>query len=372
VTEPLVSVVIPTFRRTRELVRTLAGWDRQTLGDAVFEVIVVDDGSGDETLEVVSAHRSQRYDLRVRSQANTGPAGARNTALAMARGRWVLITGDDIEPAPDLLAAHLRAHLEEDDETVAVLGLTRWARDQELTATMRHVDGVGAQQFSYHWMEDGAFYDFRHFYTSNISVARSMLDREPDGFSLAFPHAAFEDAEFAYRLSHHGLRIRYRAAAVGWHRHPYDVAGFFRRQRRCGEMAALLAEIHPQLGRWASLRELRWLAAAVRRLGAMEARRLGEATDRLDDHEARLVRLASVYDRAPRTPEGHDDLLLVVFRYGYQRGVLDRIFAPDVARRTAAALLLRDVVPAVRAYRERLSDEGWPLPGQDAAVIIAA
>jgi glycosyltransferase involved in cell wall biosynthesis len=372
VSEPLISVIIPTYRRPRDLARALVGWERQSPDDLPFELIVVDDGSGDETPQVVAAHRSRRYDLRLRIQANTGPAGARNAGLALARGRWVLITGDDIEPEPDLLAAHLRAHLEEDDETVAILGLTRWARDQDLTATMRHVDGVGAQQFSYHWMTDGAYYDFRHFYTSNISVARSLLAHEPDGFSLAFPHAAFEDAEFAYRLSRHGLRIRYRAQAVGRHRHPYDVTGFFQRQRRCGEMAALLAEIHPQLGRWASLRELRFVAAASARLGAAERRRVLDATHRLDEHEARVIRVASVYDRAPTTPPGHDDLLLAVFRFGFFRGVLDRAFSSAVARRTAAALLLRDLVSAVRAYRDGLAEEGWPLPEMDPSVIIAA
>ena len=66
---------------------------------------------------------------------------------------------------------------------------------------MRHVDGPGAQQFSYHYMVDGAEYDFRHFYTSNVSLRRDLLDREPEGFSTEFPAAAFEDAELAYRLS---------------------------------------------------------------------------------------------------------------------------------------------------------------------------
>lgn len=371
-TGPALSVVIPTFRRPQELARALRGWEAQRPTDISFEVVVVDDGSGDATPEVVAAHRSSRFRLRLHCQDNAGPAAARNAGLVLASGRRVLFSGDDIEPEPDLVFQHIRGHERWHDPLVAVLGLTRWAPDQELTATMRHVDGVGAQQFSYHWMTDGAEYDFRHFYTSNVSLDRSALALEPGGFSRSFPAAAFEDAEFAYRLSRHGLRIRYHAAARAFHRHPYTVERFFERQRSCGRMATVLADLHPQLSRWSARSALLWLAAAGARLGGDDRRRAERAAGRLDELEARLLRLASVYDRTPAQPPDHDDLLLALFQFGFHRGVVDRTFSLESGNRVAALLLLRDVVPVVRRYRRGCLDRGWPLPEHDAAVVSAA
>ena len=84
-----------------------------------------------------------------------------NYGLAAAMGRWVLFTGDDIEPSPDLLEQHLAAHDSTPHDRWAVLGKISWPDDLELTSTMRHVDGVGAQQFSYHYMRDGEEYDYQ-------------------------------------------------------------------------------------------------------------------------------------------------------------------------------------------------------------------
>ena len=204
---PRFSVVIPSYNRRLTLERVLDGYQLQTAEAPPFEVIVVDDGSTDGTAELLASRRPSRYRLRFARQANGGPALARNRGLALAQGDIVLFTGDDVEPTPSLLAEHSRAHDARAAPTAIVLGLTRWTPDAELTATMRHIDGEGAQQFSYHFLKDGAEYDFRHFYTSNVSIRRSLLDCEPGYFATDFPAAAFQDAELAYRLSLHGGRI---------------------------------------------------------------------------------------------------------------------------------------------------------------------
>jgi GT2 family glycosyltransferase len=304
------SVVIPTFRRRPTLERVLDAWERQEPSDLPFEVVVVDDGSGDGTAELLAQVRPRRYRFRFASQENGGPARARNRALAMARGEIVLFTGDDIEPAPDLLAEHDRGHLASGDPRVAILGLTRWPQGGETTATMRHIDGPGAQQFSYHFFEDGAEYDFRHLYTSNVSVHRELLDQEPTGFSEDFPAAAFEDAEFGYRLALHGLRIRYRRAAVAYHHHPYDARGFFRRQWRCGEMAAVLYGKLPELRRHLDL-------------GTLESARITLLHHHIEGEgeglplpveavEERALRIATFYDPLPQDPIA--PLLFSLFR----------------------------------------------------------
>ena len=67
-----------------------------------FEVIVVDDGSEPPMDSVVSFFRD-RLELVLLSQANSGPAAARNTGAAQAKGKFLAFTDDDCTPAPDWL-----------------------------------------------------------------------------------------------------------------------------------------------------------------------------------------------------------------------------------------------------------------------------
>lgn len=366
---PLFSVVIPTYRRPDALARVLAAWEHQEPSDLPFEVVVVDDGSADGTLELLAAHRPRRYGWRVATQENAGPARARNHALALARGTLVLFTGDDIEPTPCLLAEHWRAHERARDPRTVVLGLTRWPPDAEITATMRHVDGVGAQQFSYHFLEDGAEYDFRHFYTSNVSIRRSLLDREPGYFSTDFPAAAFEDAELAYRLAGHGARIVYRRAPLAFHHHPYTAPAFFRRQVRCGAMAEVLHRKQPALAKFLGVRELAW--ARLDALAAPRERRVAAATvaAALEGWEARMLRFAAFFDAfdGPHV----DDLYLKVFAYGFEKGLAEARLPRDAARR-ACAWRFSTTIPAAVAHAGRLARRrGLPLPAADHQALVA-
>jgi glycosyltransferase involved in cell wall biosynthesis len=361
--QPLFSVVIPTRDRRAALEVALAAWELQQPAELPFELVVVDDGSRDGTLELLAALRPHRFRLRFVGQQGAGPAAARNRAVRLALGDLVLFTGDDIEPTPTLLDQHWRGHCAREALGTAVLGLTRWPDQDGLTSTMRHIDGPGAQQFSYGFFVDGAEYDFRHLYTSNVSLRRALLDLEPDGFSTDFPAAAFEDAELGYRLSRHGLHIFYRASAVAFHHHHYSARGFFERQKRCGRMAAILVAKHPQLERWVSRRELEWLRLEMLRM-TTERRRLVEAVARrLERWQERVVALAEAYDR-PLRPEV-DRLLLPLFRYAYLRGLVQALYDDEEAAEISAELYLRLLPQAVRQLGAELAHHGIPLPQAD-------
>jgi hypothetical protein len=287
----------------------------------------------------------------------------------MASGELVLFSGDDIEPAPDLLEEHRRAHERHDDPMVAVLGLTRWPDDMELTATMRHVDGPGAQQFSYHYLVDGKEYDFRHFYTSNVSVRRQLLDLEPEGFSTDFPAAAWEDAEYSYRLCRHGMRIFYHAAAVAHHHHPYEVRSFCARQRRSGAMARVLDTLRPELRKWTGLEDLEWTRLALLGLAAEHRRVIRSVARELERWEDRAASLAGVYDHAPPCP-AVDRLLLPLFRYAYLKGLAEAAHDGELARELCAALFVELLPRGVYHMREKMDELGLPMPSADSAALL--
>ncbi len=363
---PLISVVVPTFNRLETLGIVLDAWEIQEPESLNFEVVVIDDGSEDGTAKMLADRVGRRYRLLAMSQANAGPAAARNLAIQVASGDIVLFSGDDIEPHPRLLAEHAAGHESADDPCTAILGLTRWPDGYEQTATMRHIDGVGAQQFSYHYFSDGSEYDFRHFYTSNVSLRRSLLDREAGGFCTDFPSAAFEDAEFAYRLAGHGMRIRYRAAAVAYHHHRYEVGAFFDRQTRCGEMAAVLLRKQPALKKWLGVTPLEWRRLEVVEKTARSRDEVQVASD-LERWEHRALNLAGVFDRP--APEAVDALLYPLFAYGYAAGLSDALFDDDCSRWVKTAEFLRLVPQGVRELERRTALAGIPVPRSDAVPL---
>ena len=112
---PLVSVVIPAYNSGRTIRATVESALDQTVGD--LEVIVVDDGSQDETVPVVKAIEDPR--VRLVRRPNGGAAAARNTGILEARGRWVALLDSDDLWVPDKLERQLLV-LDADPTVLAV------------------------------------------------------------------------------------------------------------------------------------------------------------------------------------------------------------------------------------------------------------
>lgn len=97
--DPAVSVVIPVFNRRQHLEEAVGSVEAQTF--ASWELIVVDDGSTDDTAEALGSIAGRGH--RVLRRANGGCGAARNTGIAAARGRFVaFLDSDDLWPAGKL------------------------------------------------------------------------------------------------------------------------------------------------------------------------------------------------------------------------------------------------------------------------------
>ena len=92
----------------------------------------------------------------------------------------------------------------------------------------------GGHQFAYEKLESKKFANYNFFYTSNISVKRSLLMRNP--FDTRFSSYGLEDIELGYRLTKkEGLILHYNPKAIAYHNHPMDEKGLADRMRNIGK-----------------------------------------------------------------------------------------------------------------------------------------
>jgi GT2 family glycosyltransferase len=205
-----ISVVVPTFNRRRQLARLMDGLLRQSCPANSFEVIVVNDGSEDDTVQYLDLLKTP-FCLRVISQPNQGVATARNQGVADARANWILFLDDDVSPVPELIQRHLEILCQ--DEQRVVLGPMLTPLDIQLEPWVLWEQRMLEKQ--YNSMLRGKWEPTaRQFYTGNTSLARRHI-LAAGGFDPAFRRA--EDVELAYRLQAQGLQFYFAPQAQVYH-----------------------------------------------------------------------------------------------------------------------------------------------------------
>ncbi|MGH9165980.1 MAG: glycosyltransferase [Acidimicrobiales bacterium] len=275
--EPAISVVIPTFNRARSLERTLAALLHQEDGPA-FEVIVVDDGSTDDTAEVVAGHPAVIY-LR---QPNSGPATARNRGWSRATGGLIAFTDDDTVPDRRWLADLVAAFAERPDLD-AVGGNVQPVRLSLLTRF------VQAEQHASHGVDDEG--RIVYLVTANCAYRRTVL-AALGGFDESFPAASGEDSDLTMRAQVAGHRLVLLDDALVLHDHPDRLRPILRTYLKHGRSRRLVVDKNPSPG-WPDRRR-RVLTADhwLRRFCAYRAAGLGRAASLLA-LALRLVGLAA-------------------------------------------------------------------------------
>ena len=101
---PTVSVIIPTYNRAHLIGRSIKSVLSQSYQD--FEIIIVDDGSTDNTKEVVTSFNNERIRY-IRHEKNKGEAAARNMGIRVARGKYIAFQDSDDEWLPEKLAKQI-------------------------------------------------------------------------------------------------------------------------------------------------------------------------------------------------------------------------------------------------------------------------
>jgi glycosyltransferase involved in cell wall biosynthesis/peptidoglycan/xylan/chitin deacetylase (PgdA/CDA1 family) len=236
------SIVIPTYERREIVVRSIAALNRQSFRD--FEVVVVDDGSSDDTAEALRA-LEVNFPLKVISRPNECASVARNVGAAAASGEYLVFLDDDMEADPEMLAeqdrslregadmvlGHLPLHPDSPDNLLSQ-GVGRWAEKRR-----ERLEGIAGEL------------PITELNTGQMSISRANFERL-GGFDPSFTQEGLyggEDLDMGYRVGKAGLRLVFNPAAISYQYYGVDPGDYTRRTRETGRSAQQLRAKHPEL-----------------------------------------------------------------------------------------------------------------------------
>ncbi|WP_037914454.1 glycosyltransferase [Actinacidiphila yeochonensis] len=223
---PKVSVIIPTYNRSGMIRLMLDQLLRQTLPVDEFEVVIADDGSSDDTEQVVRSY-ADRLNIGYYFQEDEGfrVAKVRNGAARLASAPLLLMIDAGAIPGPDLLRRHLASHEEQPGR--AVVGYA-WGYDpvaDPIPGLAEALAELPPEQAVEKFRDDPSFRDTRHeqfeqdgfdlartplawrlFYTLNCSVSAEDF-WAVGGLNEEYVQWGTEDQEFGLRLERHGLTM---------------------------------------------------------------------------------------------------------------------------------------------------------------------
>ena len=236
---PPVSVVVCSYNGGRTLDQCLTSLGELRYPD--YEVVLVDDGSTDDTREIAARHPS----VRAVHQENRGLSVARNVGAAAATGEIVAYTDSDCYADPDWLAL-LVAALRRSD-AAAVGGPNLSPEDGRVPALVAASPGQPT-----HVLETDTIAE--HVPGCNMAFYKWALD-EVGGFNPVYRKAG-DDVDVCWRIQQAGYWITFAPGAFVWHHRRQTPRAYLRQQAGYGEAEALLALQYPE--RFTGRGEGRW------------------------------------------------------------------------------------------------------------------
>jgi GT2 family glycosyltransferase len=228
-----VSIIIPTFNGAARIGNCLDALLKQTARDNA-EIIVVNDGSSDNTAEVVGRYPG----IRLITQANAGPAAARNRGASEAQRTILVFTDDDCVPMPEWLDAMLEPF--EDPDIVGAKGIYR-TRQKSLVARFVQID----YEDRYRLMAGHDSIDFIDAYSAAFRRERFL---EMAGYDTSFPVACAEDIELSYRMSARGWKMKFVPNAIVYHTHPDTLSKYLKKKYKFAFWRMLAVRKNPGKG----------------------------------------------------------------------------------------------------------------------------
>jgi GT2 family glycosyltransferase len=225
---PRTSVIVCSYNGAATIEACLAGVT--TLAYPSYEVIVVDDGSTDETAAI-----AKRFPVRVIETENRGLSAARNTGLAAATGDVVAYIDDDCVPDPDWLTYLALSFMSTPHGAVG--GPNVPPHDGAVAECVARAPGGPTHVL----VSDR---EAEHIPGCNMAFRKAVLD-QLGGFDPRF-RIAGDDVDICWRLQDAGWTIGFSPAAMVWHRRRSSVRAYLQQQKGYGAAEGLLEQKWPE------------------------------------------------------------------------------------------------------------------------------
>ncbi len=240
-----ISVIIPTKNRCTILKKVLLALEQQDCAKSEFEVIISDDGSTESTLLFLKEFQKQtRLDVKLLAGPGRCASFARNEAVRLACGEYVLFLDSDTIPRHDLVRRHIEHHRALEDHTICLVGQVIMAEELATPEQARQWEHMSE------WDGGNVEIDWWKYRTGNTSLKRVLWERV-SGFNEKL--VAAEDTEFAYRLFKLGVRFFCDDRMVVVHYHPMGLDEYLKKAdlygRAVGEWYIQNRELRFQLVR---------------------------------------------------------------------------------------------------------------------------
>lgn len=216
------SIIIPTYNRKKFLYKCILALNNQTYPAEKYEVIIIDDSSTDGTGEMVK-NLDTEPELIYEYQEHSGPAGARNRGIKLARGKYIIFIDDDIIVVPEFIDEHIKKLSQYPD--IIVHGPVIYTNN---------LDNPAAEELK--------ITDFSRsfFATGNVSIQKKHL-QEAGMFNESFTEYGWEDLELGFRLKKMNLKAKKAPGAKGYHLKfrfsPDKIPAILEKERKRGRMA---------------------------------------------------------------------------------------------------------------------------------------
>ncbi len=228
-TDPLVSVIVTAFNAASTVRTALCGLLTQSW--KALEILVVDDGSTDETPEIVQSMAKEHPQIRLLQQVNSGTYVARNLGLRHARGEFITTHDADDWSHPQKIARQVQALLQNPAAVASVsdwvrcssqLEFQRWRVDDGWI--YRNVSSLMFRREVHHrlgfWDRVAVNADTEFYYRIRQAFGAAAIVEALPGIPLALGRVDSQSLSQAapthLRTMYHGVRQQYHAAAVAW------------------------------------------------------------------------------------------------------------------------------------------------------------
>ena len=237
----LVSVVIPTYNRLPILKKCLIALESQVLIDEIYnyEIVIVDDGSTDGTVDWLRNNIQSFPHLRIFEQSHGGPALGRNLGVDNSNGDLIVFIDSDLIVDKYFLCNHVDSLI----KAWRKLGNRKCFTYGSVINTS-NFDNPNSEPFK---LQD---LSWAYFATGNVAIDKKVLEKS-GLFDTSFRLYGWEDLELGERLRNMGVKLIKCPKAVGYHWHPAlaldQIPYLVRIEKERAKMGLIFYRKHPTL-----------------------------------------------------------------------------------------------------------------------------